>query len=85
MPLDPHMSGDMLAWYLKEHLLELKQTLVHVSNPPKKLTTMDKIKPLGFQRVGPKNEQPKVIWFRHLLVLCKMKKCRSQYVLLHLE
>jgi hypothetical protein len=36
------MSGNMLARYSKEHLLEMKQTLVRVSNPPKKLATRDK-------------------------------------------
>jgi hypothetical protein len=40
------MSGDMLTQYLKEHLLKMKQTLVRVSNSPKKFATRDKIKPL---------------------------------------
>jgi hypothetical protein len=79
------MSGDMFAQYSKEHLLEIKQTLVHVNNPLKKLATKDKTKPLGFQKVGPESEQPKVIWLRHLLVLCRLGKCWSQHVLLHLE
>jgi len=69
------MSGNMLARYSKEHLLETKQTLVHVSNPPKKLVTRDKTKPLRFQRVGPESEQPKVIWLGHPLILCRMGKC----------
>ncbi len=77
------MSEYMLAQYSKEHLLETKQTLVRVNNPPKKLATRDKTKPLGFQRVGPESEQPKVIWLGHLLILCKMGKCRFQHVLLH--
>jgi hypothetical protein len=78
------MNGDMLAQHLKECLLETKQTLVHVSDLPKKLENRDKTKPLGFQSVGPKSEQPKVIWRGHLLVFFKMGKCRSQHVLLHL-
>jgi hypothetical protein len=49
------MSKYMLAWYLKECILEARQTLIHVSNSPKKLATGDKIKPLGFQRVGPES------------------------------
>jgi hypothetical protein len=83
--LDLHMSRDMLTRYSKEHLLETKQTLVHVNNPPKKLVTRDKTKPLSFQRGGPESEQPKVIWLGHLLILCRTGKCRSQHVLLHLE
>jgi hypothetical protein len=71
------MSENMLAQYSKEHLLETKQTLVRVSNPPKKLATRDKTKPLGFQRVGPESEQPRVIWLEHLLVLFRTGKCWS--------
>jgi len=69
------MSGDMLTRYWKEHLLKTKQTLVCVSNPPKKFTTRDKTKPLGFQRVELESEQPRVIWLGHFLVLCRMGKC----------
>jgi hypothetical protein len=75
----------MLAQYSKEHLLKTKQTLVHVSDMSNKLTTRDKTKPLGFQSVGPKSEQPKVIWLRYLLIFSRMGKCWSQHVLLHLE
>ncbi len=78
------MSENMLAQYSKKHLLKTKQTLVHVSDPPKKLATRDKTKPLGFQRVGPESEQPRVIWLEHLLVLFRTGKCWSQHVLLHL-
>jgi hypothetical protein len=69
------MSEDMLTRYLKEYLFKTKHTLVCVSNPPKKFTTRDKTKPLGFQRVEPESEQPRVIWLGHLLVLCRMGKC----------
>ncbi len=81
------MSGDMLAQYSKELLLEMKQTLVRVSNPPMKLAKLNrnKTKPLGFQKVGLESERPRVIWFGHLLVLCRTRKCWSQHVLLHLE
>jgi hypothetical protein len=79
------MSEYMLAQYSKEHLLETKQTLVRVNNPPKKLATRDKTKPLGFQRVGPESEQPRVLWLKHVLVLFRTGKCWSQHVLLHLE
>jgi len=60
LPLDPHMSGDVIAWYLKECLLEAKQILVCVGNPPKKLIIGDKTKPLSSQKVKLKNEQPRV-------------------------
>ncbi len=40
----------------------MKQTFACLCDLPKKLATKDKIEPLGFQRVGPKNEQPKVTW-----------------------
>jgi hypothetical protein len=48
------MSGDMLAWYLKERLLKTKQIPTHVSDSPKKPTTGDKIEPLTSQKVGPR-------------------------------
>jgi len=56
LPLDPHMNIDMFVWYLKEHLLEVRQTLAHVSNLQKKLVIGNKTKPLSFQMVGPKNK-----------------------------
>jgi hypothetical protein len=69
----------------KEHLLKAKQTFVHVGDPPKKLTTMDKIKSLSSQRVGLESEQPTVTWFEHLVMPFGTRKCQSQHVLLHLE
>jgi hypothetical protein len=41
------MNGDVLASYLKEHLLEAKQNLARVDDPTKKLATGDKIEPPG--------------------------------------
>jgi hypothetical protein len=75
LPLDPHMSGDMLTWYLKEHLLEAKQTLANVSNLLKKLVTKHKIEPLGSQKVGPKNGQQGVTRLEYFIVLPRMGKC----------
>jgi hypothetical protein len=69
------MSEDMFAWYSKACLLKVKQTLVHVDNLPNKLTTWDKIEPLGFQGVGFKNRQLGVTWFKHFVVPFKMKEC----------
>ncbi len=51
------MSNNVFAQYLKEHLLEVKQTPTHVSNLLKKFAIGDKTKPLNFQKVGPKNKQ----------------------------
>jgi hypothetical protein len=79
------MNEDVLTQYPKECLLEVKQTLVHVGDSLKKPTTRDKTKPVGFQRVGPKNEQLGVTWLGHLIVPSRMGKCQSQHVLLHLE
>jgi hypothetical protein len=45
----------------------------------------DKIKPLNFQKVEPKNRQPKVTWLKHLVMPSRMGKCQSQLVLLHLK
>jgi hypothetical protein len=42
-------------------LLKAKQIPIRLGNPPKKLTTGDKIKPLSFQKVGPMSEQPEVV------------------------
>jgi hypothetical protein len=79
------MSGNVLAWYLKECLLEAKQIPIHVNDSPKKLATKDKTKPLGFQRVGLKSEQLKVTGLGYLIVPFRMKKLWSQHVLLHLK
>ncbi len=40
--------------------IKRKQTLAHVGNLSKKLIIGSKTKPLNFQRVGPKNGQPRV-------------------------
>jgi hypothetical protein len=69
------MSGDILARYLKKCLLEARQTLACVGDSLKKLAIEDKTKPLGSQRVGPKNGQLKVTWLGHITVSSKIKKC----------
>jgi hypothetical protein len=79
------MNRNVLTRYLKECVLKVKQTLVHVGNSLKKPTTKDKIQPLGFQMVGSKNEQLGVTWCGHLVVPSGMGKCRFQHVLLHLK
>jgi hypothetical protein len=63
----------------------MKQILAHVGDLLKKPTTKDKIQPLVFQKVGPKNEQLGVTWLKHLVVPFGLGKCRSQHVLLHLK
>jgi len=63
----------------------MKQNPTRVGHSPKKLTTRDKTKPLGSQRVGPKNGQPKVTWLGHLVVPSEIGKCQFQHVLFHLE
>jgi hypothetical protein len=60
---------------LKECLLKAKKTLVYISDLPKKLATRDKIEPLGFQRVGPKNGQLGVTRLKYLIVPSGMGKC----------
>jgi hypothetical protein len=62
------MSGDVLAQYSKKCLLKARQTFTCVDDSLKKLAIEDKTKPLGFQKVGPKNEQPRVTWLGHLIV-----------------
>jgi hypothetical protein len=56
---------DVLMWYLKECLLEGKQTHVRVNDPPKKPTIRGKIEPLGSQRVGHESGHPGITWFKH--------------------
>jgi hypothetical protein len=53
----------------------MKQILVHVVDLLKKPPTRDKIEPLGFQKVGPKNGQLGVTWLRYLVVPFGMGKC----------
>jgi hypothetical protein len=79
------MNENVFVWYLKEHLLETKQTPTHLGNSPKKLGIKDKIEQLNFQRVGAKNGQPRVIRSEYLVMLFRTKKCKYQHVLLHLE
>jgi hypothetical protein len=50
------MSKDVFAQYMKEHLLERKQSLAHINDPPKQPTTKNKIEALGSQRVEFENE-----------------------------
>jgi len=71
--------------FFKEHLLEARQTFVHVDDSPKKLAIGDKTKPLGFQRVRLENRQPKVTWFEYFIMPSKTRKCQSQHVLLKQE
>jgi hypothetical protein len=41
----------------------------------KKNAIKDKIKPLSFQKVEPKNGQPKVTWLKHPVMPSRMGKC----------
>jgi hypothetical protein len=79
------MNEEVLVQYLKECLLEGKQTPTRVNNPPKKLSTRGKIEPLGFQRVGHQSEHLGLTWRGHLVMPFKTGKCRFQHVLLHLK
>jgi hypothetical protein len=56
LPLNPHMSKNLLVRYLKECLLEGKQTPVYVNDPPKKPPIKGMTEPLGSQRVGDENK-----------------------------
>jgi hypothetical protein len=79
------MNKDVLAQYLKECVLEVKQIFAHVGNPPNKLITKDKIEPLSFQKVRHENGQLGVTWLKHLVVPFGMGKCQFQHVLFHLK
>jgi hypothetical protein len=74
LPLDPHMSKDVLVWYLKECLLKGKQTPTYVNDPPKKLAIRGMIEQLSSQRVGHESRCPGVTWVEHLVPL-GTKKC----------
>jgi len=73
LPLDPHMSGNMFTWYLKERLLRVSETFAHVDDSIKKLKIRDKTKPLSSQKVGPKNRQPGVTRFKYFIM--SFRKC----------
>jgi hypothetical protein len=77
------MSKNMFAWYLKEHVLEVRQTPTHVHDPLKKPSTKGKTKPLGSQKVGLESKQPRVTRFEYLVMPSRTKKCQYQHVLLH--
>ncbi len=66
----------MFAWYPKEHLLKAKQIFIHVGDLPKMPIIGDKIKQLGFQKVGLENEQLGVTWLGHFVVPSRMGKCQ---------
>ncbi len=68
LPLNLHMSEDMLVQYSKECLLEGKQILACVNDPPKNLAIGGKIKLLGSQRVGHESRHLRVTWFEHLIM-----------------
>jgi hypothetical protein len=69
------MNEDMFTQYPKDHLLEGKQFFACVNNLPKKPITRGKTKPLGFQKVGHESENPKAIWFGHLVMSSRTRKC----------
>jgi hypothetical protein len=73
----------MFAQYLKERLLEAKQTPTCVRDLPKILKTKDKIEPLGFQIVGLESRQPGVTLVEHFIMPSRIGKCQFQHVLLH--
>jgi hypothetical protein len=79
------MNKDMLTCYLKEHILEMKQTPACVGGLLKKLATKNKTKPLSFQKVGPKSGQLWVTWFKCFIMSSRTRKSQSQHVLIHLE
>jgi hypothetical protein len=65
LTLDLHMNGNMFTWYLKERLLGGRETFAYVSNLVKKFTIVNKMKPLGFQKMGLKSGQPGVTRFAY--------------------
>ncbi len=69
------MNEVMFAWYLKERLLKTKQTPICAGDSLKKPTIEDKTKPLGFQKVGLENGQPKVTRLVRFIVQSRMGKC----------
>jgi hypothetical protein len=85
LPLDPLMSKDVFMRYPKECLLEWKQRLTCVSDPPNKLAIKGTTKPLGSQRVGHESRHLRVTWLEHLVMPPRTKRCRFQHVLLHLK
>jgi hypothetical protein len=65
----------MFTWHLREHLLEVWQTLVQVGNPSKKPINEATIIPLDSQRGGPKNEQLKIVKFKYSIMPIGRGKC----------
>jgi hypothetical protein len=77
------MNENMFVWYLKEHVLELRQTPTCVYDLVKQPSTKGKTKPLSFQKVGLESRLPRVIGFKYLVMSSRTKKCQYQHVLLH--
>ncbi len=55
--------------------MKVKQTLTRVVDLLKKPPISDKIEPLNFQKVAPKNGQLGVTWLRYLVVPFGIGKC----------
>jgi hypothetical protein len=53
---------------LKENLLKMKQILTCVGDLPEKLTTKDKFKPLGSQKVELDSEETRVTRLEYLVM-----------------
>ncbi len=81
LPLDLHMSRNLFAWYMKEHMLEVKQTFVCVGDLLKKFISREKTKPVRSQRVGLESEQLGVTWLVYFITPSKMGKYQFQHVL----
>jgi hypothetical protein len=81
--LGPTHERGCVRMISKKTSIKSKFFFAHVGDPPKKLTTKDKIKPISFQRGGLESEQLRVKRFWHLITLSGMGKCQFQHVLLH--
>jgi hypothetical protein len=66
---------------LKGCLLKAKQILAYVGDLPKKPTTRDKTKSLSSQKVEPKSKEPRVTWFKYLVMPLGMKSIVSTCVI----
>jgi hypothetical protein len=59
---------------MKECLLKVRQTLVHIGDLPKKPITGNQIEPLSFQKVRPESGQLGIIGLKHFVLPSGIRK-----------
>jgi hypothetical protein len=73
----------VFAQHPKEHLLEVREILVHVVGPLKKIAFENRITPLDFPKAKHVIRRPQITFHGYFVVLFGKNKYRTLYVPLY--